>query len=56
MFLGAIIKNLSYEPIEIVHFKMAVAAIFDQLNSGVKYVSDCPLLVFILDKILSSSS
>ena len=56
MFLGAIRKNLSYDPIEILHFKMAAAAILEQLNSGLNYVSACPMLVFILENILSSCS
>ena len=34
MILGAIRKNLSYDPIENLHFKMAAAAILEQLNSG----------------------
>ena len=47
MFLGAIKKNLSYDPIEISKFKMAAAAVSDQLNSGIKYVSACPMLNFV---------
>ena len=54
LFVGAIIKDLSYDPIEISKFKMAAAAILEQLNSGLNYVSACPMLVFILENILSS--
>ena len=46
MFLRAIRKNLSYDPIEILKFKMAAAAILDGLNLGIKYASACPLLAF----------
>ena len=56
MFLGAIRKNLPYEATEISHFKMAAAAILDQLISGMKNVSACPMLVFILENIISSYS
>ena len=56
IFLGAIRKNLSYDSIEILKFKMAAAAILDGLNSGIKYVSACPMLDFVPENILSSSS
>ena len=56
MFFGAIRKNLPYETTEISHFKMAAAAILDQLISGMKNVSACPMLVFILENIISSYS
>ena len=56
MFLRAIRKNLSYDPIEILKFKMAAAAILDGLDSGMKYVSVCLLLDFVPENILSSAS
>ena len=56
MFLGTIGKKLSYDQIEISKFKMAVAAILDGQNSGIKYASACPMLAFAPENILSSSS
>ena len=51
MFLGAIRKNLLYEPIKILHFKMAVAAILDQLNWVIQYVLACPMQAFVPELI-----
>ena len=51
MFLGAIKKDLSYDPIEILNFKMAVAAILDGLNKSIKYVSACHMLFFVPENI-----
>ena len=56
MFFGTITKYLFYDPIRITKFKMAAAAILDQLNSGVKSVFACPMLAFVPDNMLSSSS
>ena len=51
MFLGAIRKHLSYDPIEISKFKMAAAAILDGQNSGIKYASACPMPAFVPENI-----